>query len=343
MPDIGINYFKNRTEFLEEQIKELSPINVDEFVKYMYDNYGYKYDTTRYTLAGSLKKYIDNNILKVDNPVFNEEQENIIKSLLVDDLYYIDTLKRILKEKLDVNNFDLINNMNLLKLGYRVRGNYILKNEISNFESYLYNKVIANNYFIPELEYKKMGSTFTSYMYKMMANKDLFKIDENKYITIKGLNELGINKQDIDELHRQILLLTSDNEYFNLEYIKQRISFSSFENKGLTNEFFETIMFIMPELKMFRIDNNKIFIKSDKSYTKEMFISSIIETKEKISVQELKKYLLDKYNIDINLSELKQCINRKRFYYDDTNEYIYLNKELSEKEIQELDILTSIN
>ena len=230
------------------------------------------------------KKYIDNNILKVENPVFNEEQENIIKSLLVDELYSIDTIKRILKEKLDVNNFDLINNMNLLKLGYRVRENYILKNGISNFESYLYNKVIANNYFIPELEYKKMSSTFTSYMYKMMANKDLFKIDENKYITIKGLNELEINKQDIDELHRQILLLTSDNEYFNLEYIKQRISFSSFGNKGLTNEFFETIMFITPELKMFRIDNNKIFIKSDKSYTKEMFISSIIETK-KISIR----------------------------------------------------------
>ena len=58
MPDIGINYSKNRTEFLEEQIKELSPINVDEFVKYMYDNYGYKYDTTRYTLAGSLKNIL---------------------------------------------------------------------------------------------------------------------------------------------------------------------------------------------------------------------------------------------------------------------------------------------
>ena len=343
MPDISIDYNKGRLDLIEAKIKELSPIAIDDFCQFLCDNYGYKFDITKYAILGNFKIYIDNNVLKTENKVFTEEERNIMKECLTEDLYSIDTLKNLLTEKLDVNNFELINNLNFSEIGYYVRGNYILKSSIANFESYLYNKILSNSYYIPESEYKKIGSTFSTYTSRLMNNKELFRYQGEKYITIKGLNELGITKEDIEELQNEIIRVISDNEYFNLTILKPHLSLAKFENKGLTDEFYETIIFIIPELKMFRIDNNKMFIKSDISSTKENFISSIIEKTKKITVYELKEFIKNKYQINIPESEIKKCINKNRFYYQEGTETIYLNQEIYDNEVDEWDILKYID
>ena len=51
---------------------------------------------------------------------FNENQKlKMISKIL--------TIKQILTDNFDVNDFSLINSMNLKQIGYKLRGNYIIK------------------------------------------------------------------------------------------------------------------------------------------------------------------------------------------------------------------------
>ena len=179
MPDIFIDC-DDKNAFVDNLIHELSPISLDEFVDYVYQNYGHKNNTFRALLVSNFSKYITNGQIISECPEFTEEQMNILNEKLTEDIYSIITIKELLTDLFDVNDFKLINNLNMSKLGYKLRGNYIMKSSISNLEGYLRNIILNSDYYEIKPEMKKIGSTFSSYLYKFIYNLDLFEIDNEQ-------------------------------------------------------------------------------------------------------------------------------------------------------------------
>ena len=241
MPDIFIQC-DDKMSFVENLIREFSPISVDEFVEFVYQTYGHKTSTFRALLMTYFNKYITNGMLMSDCAEFTEEQLVIMKEKLTDDIYSVSTLKQLLTEVFDVEDFRLINNLNMLKIGYKLRGNYIMKSSISNLEGYMREYINNNDYYYIKPEYRKIGSTFSSYLYKFIYSLDLFKIDEEKYITIKKLNELGITKDDIEKFVREINSVIKQNEFFNLYSLDKDNFLSNLKKYNFPDCFYETII-----------------------------------------------------------------------------------------------------
>ena len=65
-----------------------------------------------------------------------------------------------------------------------------MKSSITSLETYFREKVLNQDYYIIPNELKKIGSTFTSYLYRLIYEKILFKVDDEKYITISKLNKI---------------------------------------------------------------------------------------------------------------------------------------------------------
>lgn len=338
MPDIFVNC-NNKLEFVDEQIQELAPISIDEFVSYMYNNYGHKINSFKAYIQNNFNHYI--NMLICDVQLFSEEQFNIMKEKFTEDIYSIATIKRILTDCLDINDFKLINSTNLIKLGYRLRGNYIMKDSINNLENYLKDIMMSSDYYEIPLEMKKIGSTFHYYLYKFIYDKILFKISDEKYITIKKLNEIGIYIEDINDFIQNIEKTIPDNEYFNLYTLN-----INFKNKILENNFprcfYENLIMIIPNVKSFKMKGNTLFIKTNDSATRERFINSFI-TKNKKYIKEIKKEIEERYNINVEEYYIRQFINRRKFYLDSSTDCIYESREKYEEEINQWDILKYID
>lgn len=341
MPDIFIDC-DDKNAFVDNLIHELSPISLDEFVDYVYQNYGHKNNTFRALLVSNFSKYITNGQIISECPEFTEEQMNILNEKLTEDIYSIITIKELLTDLFDVNDFKLINNLNMSKLGYKLRGNYIMKSSISNLEGYLRNIILNSDYYEIKPEMKKIGSTFSSYLYKFIYNLDLFEIDNEKYITIKKLNELGISKENIKEFINEIEKVISDNEYFNLYTLDKDNFLTNLKQYNFPDCFYETIISAIPNVKTFTVKNNVVFIKTDEQATREKFINSFV-TKNKIFVSEIKKDILTKYNIDLYEYYIKEFIDKKKFYFDNSIDCVYKSKDYYDEDINDLDILSLID
>lgn len=325
MPDIFINC-DDKNSFVDNLIHKLSPISLDEFVDYVYQNYGHKNNTFRALLISNFSKYITNGQIISECPEFTEEQMSILNEKLTEDIYSIITIKELLMNLFDVNDFKLINNLNMSKLGYKLRGNYIMKSSISNLEGYLRNIILNNDYYEIKPEIKKIGSTFSSYLYKFLYNLDLFEIDNEKYITIKKLNELGISKENIKEFINGIEQIIHDNEYFNLYTLNKDNFLINSKRYNFPDCFYETIISTIPNVKKFTIKNNVVFIKTDEQATREKFINSFV-TKNKIFVSEIRRDILTKYNIDLYEYYIKDFIDKKKYYFDNSIDCVYKSKD----------------
>lgn len=344
MPDIYIDC-DDKVNFIDEKINELSPISLDDFVEYIYQNYGHKVNTMKAFVISNFNQYIniknDISYLITACPVFDKNQYTIMKEYLVEDVYSNITIKQLLTDKFNVNDFKLLNNMNFNQLGYKVRGNYIMKNNISSLENYFRDRILKLDYYVVEDEMRKIGSTFTSYLYKFIYEKILFKIDENKYITITKLNKMGIQVEDIEDFINKINKIIPENEYFNLYTLNADFESKLFD-KNFSDCFYETIIMIVDNVKMFKVKNNTMFIKTNESATREKFINSFIN-KNKIYISEIKNDIKIKYKIDLQESYIKEFINRKKFYLQGNTNCVYLSKEEYENEINRWDILKYID
>mgnify|MGYP002559295388 CR=1 FL=1 len=344
MPDIYIEC-DSKLSFINEKIHELSPITLDEFVEYIYQNYGHKINTMKSYILTNFNSYIsviDNiNYLNTEYPLFTNEQYEFMKKYLKEDIYSNVTIKELMTREFGVNDFELLNNQNFNKLGYKVRGNYIIKNSICNLENYFREKVLNQDYYIVPNEVKRIGSTYTNYLYKLIYDKALFKIDEDKYITISKLNKIGISRSDIDDFVNKIEKLIPENEYFNLYTLNLNFKSKLFDY-DFPNCFYENIIMIIDNVKITKVKNNILFIKGINSTSKEKFINSFV-TKNKIYISEIKKNINEKYNIDLTESYIKDYINVNKYYLHSGTNCIYLSKNEYENEINQWDILKYID
>ena len=162
-------------------------------------------------------------------------------------------------------------------------------------ENYLREIILTSDYYEIPPEMRKIGSTFSSYLYKFIYDKILFKISDEKYITIKKLNEMGITIEDINDFIEKIEKAIPENKYFNLYTLN-----TDFSNKLLdinfTDCFYENLIMIIPDVKSFRMKNNTLFIKTNNSATREKFINSFIKN-SKIYVKEISKQIKETFNI----------------------------------------------
>ncbi len=341
MPDIFIDC-TNKIVFIDNLIHELSPIGLDEFVDYVYQNYGHKNNTFRALLSSTFSKYITNGQIISESVEFSEEQIKVLNNELIEDIYSIKTIKELLTRLFDINDFTLINNLNMAKLGYKLRGNYIMRNTISNLEAYLGDIILSNDYYEINSEMKKIGSTYTSYIYNFIYNLDLFEIENGKYITIKKLNELGINKNDIKNYIQNIENVIQEGEYFNLYTLNKSNFINVLKSYNFPDCFYETIISTIDNIKSFTIQNNTVFIKTSEQVNSKDFINSFIN-KDKIFISEIKNEIINKYNINLYEYNIKEYVDKKKYYFDSSIDCIYKNKDYYEEDINNLDILKYID
>ncbi len=314
----------DKKTFVKNKMNELSPIQIKDFLEYMYVNYGHKENTMNSYIFSELGDYIQGNFINYNVKKLSEKQIEKIKSLLNDQVYSFEELKEIF-ENSDLSYDDIVNKINMHNLGYTIYSSYILKKEYNSFDDYLIKEAQIKD-FIPV---KNLNcSSFYTLSKKAIKSYDIFLISDKEYITIKKLNELNITKEMIYKFCSDVYETFKNVQFFSIFNIKQNIDTSWIDDYGFEDKFYECIVESIEGISHLRINGYKIYSFVNNSIKIEDIIDQFIYD-EGINLDDLIDNINSAYGIDIPYAKI---IYSNKYYNKYLNK-IYNNSDDCYKEV----------
>ena len=316
MPDILIGE-KDKVEFLIKEINFLSPISIDDFAKIMHNEFGHNEKTITAFLYNYLSEFITNNILNTKVDELKEKELKEISGKLTRNIYSIEEVQEIIKECLHRDGNKYINNLNLNRIGYKVRQQYIFKSNINSIDEYIRKGILNNDVYIETQEFISAGSSYKWVLTDLLLKNEIYKIDEHKYITKNGLIKRGINLEVIQEKLNKIKMIFKEGEIFNIYLLKNLNIITQVDYLGYGENFLESLFQYSKNIKTVRIEGNVLFAHSRKNYTKFDFMNYIVKNNVPISLEEIQNIIKEKYGFILNKYDIKALINRELYEFDD--------------------------
>lgn len=324
MPNFLVEYHE-KEDFILDKIREYSPILVSDFVDIMYEEYGHKKSTMLTYLTQNFSAYIENGIFDIETLSLKEEDLLVLSDKLKKDIYTIDEIEEILKDSGFNNVSQVITNRNFIKIGYRIRGSYVIKSQYNSIYYYFDSKIESEELIRIDDDVLKVGAIYNALAYYCKQLK-LFKMTDNIFITYKKLESLGVNRTILTDLISNIRESFSDKDYFSINNVLDNIDCSIFNNIGLPENFIEDIIFYLDDIRTLRINNNRLFSFSKKTMTISNFMYDMVDKYSSISLDDLEKEIMKNYQISIPFDKLRGYLYSTDIFYSDILGKIYSDK-----------------
>ena len=324
MPNFLVEY-RDKDEFIVDKIREYSPILINDFIDVLYEEYGHKKATMLSYLTSNFNSYIKDGYFDIDTMSLSEEEINVLRNKLTKDIYSLDEVREIL----ETNGYEdakmVLTNRNFNKLGYKLRGSYVIKSEYGRIYGYFDNKIENESVIKLDESIIKIGAIYNAINYYCKQLK-IFKLSNNIFITDKKLLQLGITKQDLEQFIGKIREKFYDKDYFSVNNVTNEIDCSIFENIGLSESFIDDLISNLDDIKTLRINNNRLYSFSKYSLSITEFMYDMVNKYSSISLEDLEKEIAINYQISVPFDKLRGYLYSTDIFYSDILEKIYSDK-----------------
>lgn len=334
MPEFSVGNM-NKNEFLIKLFNEQAPIHVDDFTLYVEENFGLRVNSLRSHIQMFLVEYLHGDIIKVDYHELEEEELLKINNLLQEDIYTVEQLNKIGK-KIDPEFHDkFLNNMILSKVGYSLKGKYVIKNMYPKVERYFKNHILSHDYFSRNGLELYNTSVFNSSLYALEKNLDVVKIEKDMYITSKMLEEAKVNKSKLINYRDEALSMVDDNQYFTLYSLRQSDFTHEIEDLGFEDNFYERIIWTSDKVRTIHLADGSIYIKNETDVSLIDFIKYLVEREGSMNIYDMYDHVKDYYGISIDLPRVLSLVKQTEVYYSEDLSKLFIDKNTYFEEIYE--------
>ena len=332
MPSIEFGE-SNREQQVKELLSLLSPISKQDFIKEYEDFYGVDSKTFAANYLFCIEKYSCNGVYDIKF----EEYDNIIPTdineILFEDLYTVQEVKEKLKKTFPNYKQDFLNPILLKKLGYKISGGYIIKNQYNSASNYFFqflrkNEIIKLDNISSRIKNLPM---FVLQLYKLKEEYEIIEFLPNYFINFNKLKKLGITKECLKEYCLNVLDFIGEDKYFTLFSLKKEGFYHKLDELGFEDYFYTSILIEdRGRISYKRIGKNKLMYSSNGGVNFESFLEYIVYQQEKlyIEIYELNDLLKEKYNLQFNTNELIGFIKNTSMYYDPVSKMVFADYEI---------------
>ena len=339
MPGIMFGSF-DRDKKVEELVKEMAPIRVQDFASFLSNEFGYSADIIIANWFGGLTKYIKRNGIYSEfdfeaKPMCKENMRKL-KKAIVEDFYSFDDLKKIYSDVCPEADLEEINSMNLKSMGYVVNNDYIISGKYSSMKEYL-NYLIISNASIRDIPGLTKYNTIYNYVYGKQYDYEIIMYNKDDYITIDKLIKTGITKEKIEKFVDDIEQTVDADEYFNYKTIKEKYSYKSeLDTLGFDDFFYNKILEFSGRFAWTSVCDTLIFKKEKSdSITSASFINIQAKQQAPIEIDNFIKSIKDVYGISKIKKEKVVSLLSDPVYYNRILNMIFENYESFSKYIEE--------
>lgn len=201
-----------------------------------------------------------------------------------------------------------------------------MDNKYDSIEKYIREYISRHDFYLYDDEF--CTSTYNIILKKLETEYQIIKIDINKYITKRKLDEIGITKKMIYDFIGLIKENVKKDEIFTLYSMKKFIESSDIYEYGFDDIFYESILINSNLIQTTRFQNKVIMTFSTEQNIKQNdMLIDFLKEKQGYGIEDLIQIFDIKYGIRLDRQKLLTICYEENLYYNRELEKIYLNKE----------------
>lgn len=326
MPTIKIGT-PNRDEQILNLIIEYAPISLNELALKYEEHYGVK-SINFNTYCSNFMNYCHNGVFNIELKYISIEEENYLKTILVDDFYFLSDIKAIFRRKFPHSDIHKINPHSLLKLGFKLNSNYVFRKDFQTASNYFRKKLLEKDIFDIH-NFKYNFNNIISYRVVQNQLESEYEIIEFlpfQYINIRKLNQIGITKVKLQDFCDKVNEFVTVDCYFTIHSIYKNGFKHELDLLGFSEYFYENV-FIQNNHNIVhkRIGKVYIFKKGIGEISFEEMLEYMLLEKRKIDIYELIEVLYEHYHIQLSKEKILAIIKNSTLYYAPIMEAVYFD------------------
>ncbi|NJE44288.1 hypothetical protein E0K96_03945 [Massilimicrobiota sp. SW1139] len=331
MPIIEFNSV-TKEAIMSQTIKNFYGKTIDDYLEYLYEEYGFRKDTFGTILSSSYSRYIeDGKIIAYDS--LSLEEINRLKSILVDDFYSLKDFQS--KVESMGMPFNKMTQYNTKMIGYKKYEKYYLSLKYSTLKEY-FTSIISQKDVFDKNDFLDFWNnmTFNGVLNKLKSNLDIFEYQPNHYISYRRLNErIGVTKENLINLKNQLKNMFSKTIFFTMKYAYKNGYKDVFQDYDFKDCFYKGMFIYDNDVQMVSVNGTILFGITDQSISVNNLIEDILRKEKSISRYNLNHVLIEDYGIELELFELKNAMHHFNGYYCDVMDKFYITYDLFLEEI----------
>lgn len=315
-----------------EMAQRMAPVSVGELA----DAYCEEYGIEKPTFLSNYLVYIASHI--VGDTIIFDRQDDVPKSvmqafgsMLVDDWYSLEELFQLCQTNFP--GHDLLDAAHLGEFGFvlmsdcaiRLRSNvHSRRGSLGEYYGAFFEAALVRRGSIP----KKIrdSKSFNAYIWHESNRGNLIDYDAETWITWKGLDELGITRNNLRSFYDECAacLLESGLTYATVPFLRRNAPNLWLFDFEMDDVFYESVLQAMgPKGSFGNYRRRRIFSFGKEPYGLGAFISEIVKRRKSMDVYELIQALKDCYSIETDRSNLLDRIKSSELFYSPAADRVY--------------------
>ena len=335
MPIISFGTF-DRAGALFDILIDNAPITQAEFLALVKEEYGF--DSGAVPLRQFDEYYYDG-VYSIDQkqmPVVNKQK---LQSVLTDDFYYIDEIRRIYSRIIPGSDPEDINPYNLKTMGFSVYSRYAVQNHAS-LEAFFYD-LLTKEEIMDISSYRKRFvyvQMFSQKLRELKHGLQVIEFEPNQIISFSKLEKSGVTREMIQDFCDQVYDFVDDRKYFSAQSLRQAGFESELYELGLSDWFYANLLISDNRFSSGTMFGNLILFKGRENITIKSFEMDLIRTYGSIDVYDLMTELTEKYGCKVSeRTDVAYKVQGTEVYYDRILDRLYANKNLYYDELEKGD------
>lgn len=332
MPNIEFGT-SNRSKQALDLLFIHAPISNDDLAALFEKTYGVLSQTALANYFGDLEQYLHDGIYRIDFPELSDPMLSSLKEMLTENFYFLTKVREIYFSAFPCSDENLINPRALKQLGFRVFGEYIIKEKFSSAADYFRFCLITDD--IVDLNQLPKGTkqliAFYVELYKFRSTYDIIEYEPSQYINIRKLEKAEITKSDLYDYCKSVKHFQT-TPFFTVYSLKKSGFSHKLDNLGFEDHFYGALLTEDKEnFTALRLGNlNRIFTLGKNSFSLGEFLEWVVCSSEALyfDLDDLSEHLRDNYNIIADKYQLPEIAKSTELYYNQLTRKIYADYDV---------------
>lgn len=336
MPNIEFGS-ADRDEQVMELLLALSPLTNTDFAAAYEHEYGVLSQTVLANYMKNFDQYFYAGVYKIDAPMLSEIMLIRMKQLLPGEFYLLSDIRNLYMHEFPKADPKLLNPYTLKSLGFRVYANYAIKDNYTSAVEYFRAILTTEDMVDAQLFHRELLNTiaYTSEVYKLKAAYDILEYAPLKYVNIRRLKHVGVEKEVLRD-YCQKAYLAAHVQYFTICSLR-KIGFTHvLDDLGFDEWFYASLLSECKEhFSCRRMGKNKLFRRGHGEVRLTDFLEWLLYSCESLSmdIRDLTEKLSSDYNINLEWYKIVEMIKGSTLYYDTITEKLYADYDVYFEEI----------